>query len=71
MALGAIITTKLCYFDRCGPGDWMDAGKVAKMRKRASLYIDEKAVSTKSNLILELLYFNLEMSKLWVMFIRP
>ena len=35
----------------------LDAAKVAKLRKRASLYIDEKAVPTRSKPVFELLYF--------------
>ena len=47
-----------------------DAAKVAKLRIRANVYIDEKAVSTKSKPIFELLYISRECENGGAMFIR-
>ncbi len=49
----------------------LDAAKVAKLRKRASLYTDEKAVSPKSKPIIELLYLSRECQSVGAMFVRP
>ena len=48
----------------------LDAAKLARFRKRASLYIDEESVSPKSKPIFELLYLSRECQSFRALFVR-